>query len=190
MDGRVQRSTRTRRLVVDSFLDLLTEGEPQPPAQQVSDRCGASMRSIFRLFDDVEALHAAAIAAQFERVAHLVVTLSPDGPVEDRVRALVKSRAELFEVISPVRRFAVRLAPTSRLIWTDLEGANRYFRMQLEELFAAELGALPPSRRADVSHALDVATSWETWERMRGIQHASERQATRVMTQLVQALLN
>lgn len=189
MDGRAQRSVRTRRLVVEAFLDLVDAGEAQPTAQQVSDRSGASMRSIFRLFEDVEAMHTAAIAAQLERVAHLIVPPPSKGPAKQRVKAIVDGRSKLFEAISPVRRLAVRLAPASVLIGADLDLANAYFRDQLGELFAPELRALTPSRRANLHDGLDVATSWETWERLRQTQGLSERRARQVVTEVLEALL-
>lgn len=188
-DGRVRRATRSRQLVVETFLDLLNEGEPQPTAQQVATRSGVSMRSIFRLFDDVEAMHTAAIATQISRVRHLLVELPGEGPLDGRIAALVDSRAETFEAISPVRRMAVRLAPTSRPIRADLDRANAYFRNQLEQVLGPELSAGPTRRRRERLDALDVVTSWETWERLRTAQDCSVRDAKRIVTGLVERTL-
>ena len=71
------------------------------------------MRSIFRLFEDVDALHAEAIAANLERVA---LFAAPDaaGPVDRRVSALVEQRTRLFESIAQVRRTAIRWRPVPR----------------------------------------------------------------------------
>lgn len=188
-DGRVLRAARTRQLVVEAFLDLLVDGEPQPTAQQVADRSGVSMRSIFRLFDDVEALHGAAISTQIGRVADLIIRIGPDGPLEVRVRAVVDSRAKLFEAISPVRRMAVRLAPKSQTIGADLDMANEFFRAQVAEVFDNELSVLAVEGRRDVLEALDLATSWEIWERLRGIQGMPERRARRIVADLIHRVL-
>jgi AcrR family transcriptional regulator len=189
VDGRSQRAARTRQLVVETFLDLLDEGVVQPTAQQVSDRCGVSMRSIFRLFDDVEALHSAAIATQIHRVSPLLVSLDAAGPLERRVRSLVDSRAHLFEAISPVRRMAVRLATTSRPIRADLDLANDFFRSQVAELFDVELVSLSRARRAEVLDTLDALASWESWERLRRVQGVPERRARRIVAGMVRAVL-
>ncbi len=188
-DGRVLRATRTRQLVVEAFLDLVAEGEPQPTAQQVSDRSGVSMRSIFRLFEDVEALHTAAIATQIDRVAPLLVPLDDAGSVEHRVKMLVDSRATLFEVISPVRRMAIRLAPTSDPIRDDLALADGFFRAQIAEVFDPELSMMTAASRRDALEMLDVLTSWETWERLRSVQRTSERSARRIVVAMVRAVL-
>lgn len=185
-DGRSLRATRSRQLVVEAFLDLLMEGEVQPTAQQVSDRCGVSMRSIFRLFDDVEAMHAAAITTQVGRVRHLVVELGPDGPLGRRITAVVDANAALYEAIAPVRRMALRLAPTSRPIRTDLERSDAFFRSQVERVFAPELGALPAKRRRVAVELLDVATSFEVWNRLRTTQGLEVEAAAKVVQAMVE----
>src|SRR5688500_417776 len=120
VDGRTQRRARNREAVVEAILGLLDEGVAQPTAQDVATRSGVSIRSIFRLFEDMEALHWAAIERQTQRLGELLVELPTDGPLADRIAAVTANRAEVFESISPVRRLANRLAPTSRPISGEL----------------------------------------------------------------------
>jgi AcrR family transcriptional regulator len=173
--------------VVEALLDLLQEGEVDPTARQVSDRSGVSMRSIFRLFEDVEALHAAAIAANLERVAHLFAAPTATGPVEDRVAALVAQRTRLYETIAPVRRAAIRLAPRSALIAAELARSDAVLRGHLAPLFASELDAWTEPRRAEVTEALDALTSWETWDRLRTAQRLDAGAAAGVVSALVRS---
>jgi AcrR family transcriptional regulator len=188
-DGRILRAERTRRLVVETFLDLVQEGELHPTAQQVSDRSGVSMRSIFRLFQDVDALHSAAIAAQLERVAHLFEAPDATGPVEWRMTALVAQRTRLYETIAPVRRMAIRLAPRSLPIAAELARANAILRDHLTQLFAPELAATRSGREAEGIEALDAVTSWETWERLRSAQRLDVDGAARVVTTMALGVL-
>jgi TetR/AcrR family transcriptional regulator, regulator of autoinduction and epiphytic fitness len=188
-DGRILRAERTRRLVVETFLDLVQEGELHPTAQQVSDRSGVSMRSIFRLFQDVDALHSAAIAAQLERVAHLFETPDATGPVEWRMTTLVAQRTRLYETIAPVRRMAIRLAPRSLPIAAELARANAILRDHLTQLFAPELAAMRQGREAEAIEALDALTSWETWERLRTAQRLEVDGAARVVTTMALGVL-
>ena len=186
-DGRLLRTERTRGVVVEALLDLLQEGEVDPTARQVSDRSGVSMRSIFRLFEDVDALHAAAIAANLERVAHLFAAPTATGPVDDRVAALVAQRRRLYETIAPVRRAAIRLAPRSAVIAAELGRSDAVLRNQLAPLFAPELHALHPKRRDEVTEALDAVTSWETWDRLRTAQRLDAAAAAGIVTSMVRA---
>ena len=195
-DGRSLRRLRNEQAAVDAILDLLNEGMVQPTAQAVSERSGVSMRSIFRLFQDMEALNAAAIERQLARVGPLLATIPATGPVSERIAALADDRARFFEAIAPVRRLAVRRAVHSPVIESGLARAGRHFRNQVATLFAAELAAAAAAGSApsdgtagDLLDALDAATSWEAWDRLRRAQDLSAGAARRVMVLTLSALL-
>jgi AcrR family transcriptional regulator len=185
-DGRALRRLRNEDAVVDAILDLLNDGVAQPTAQQVAARSGVSIRSIFRIFQDVDALHATAVTRQLARIEPLLVALPTTGPLAERIGALVDNRAVVFDAVSPVRRLAVRLAPTSPVIAGELAQASRFFRKQVATVFAAELGG---QRSGEQIEALDAVTSWETWERLRQGQDRSTEQAKQIVRRLVRALL-
>jgi TetR/AcrR family transcriptional regulator of autoinduction and epiphytic fitness len=189
-DGRILRAERTRRAVVEALLDLVGEGELHPTARQVSDRSGVSMRSIFRLFEDVDALHAAGNAAHLERVAHLFEPPEASGPVAARTAALVAQRTRLYETITPVRRVAVNLARRSPPIAAELARANAILRDQLATQYAPELATLPAGPRSEAVEALDAATSWDMWDRLRTTQGLGVDEAGRVVTTMVLAVLS
>jgi AcrR family transcriptional regulator len=171
--------------VVDAILDLLVEGETRPTAQQVSDRSGVSMRTIFRLFDDMTSLHQAAIERQAERIVALMVPLTETGPLAERVDALVASRSTVYESISPVRRAAVRLAATSPTIASELGRAAALFRAQVADTLRPEIDGRDPA----ALDAIDVVTSWEAWERLRTTQGLSVTEAGAVVRHTLVALL-
>jgi AcrR family transcriptional regulator len=174
-------------VVVDAILDLLNEGVVQPTAQEVSDRSGVSMRSIFRLFQDVEALHGAAVERQLARVRPLLGPLPTEGPLAERIGALADDRARFFDAVAPVRRLAVRRAPESPLIRAELARLDRYFRSQVAAVFATELtGARSAGPLLD---ALDAVTSWEAWDRLRRAQDLTTVAARSVVASTVTALL-
>jgi TetR/AcrR family transcriptional regulator, regulator of autoinduction and epiphytic fitness len=183
-DGRVLRRERSRTAVVDAILDLLVEGHPRPTAQQVSERSGVSMRTIFRLFDDMASLNQVAIGRQAERVMALVVPLTDTGPLADRIDALVTSRATVYEAITPVRRAAVRLSATSPEIARGLGQAAELFRAQVASTLGPELADRGPA----VLEAVDLVTSWEAWERLRTTQGLAVPEAVQVVTGMLFAL--
>ena len=185
LDGRVQRAVRSRAAVVDAILDLLSEGHAQPTAQIVAERSGVSVRSIFRLFDDMASLHRAAAERQVERVMGLLVPLPSEGPVADRVAALVANRRDVYETISPVRRVAVRAAATSPPIADELRRVAELFRGQVASTFRAEVAGSGPG----VLDALDLVASWEAWERLRTVQGLDPGAAAGIVTVTLTALL-
>jgi TetR/AcrR family transcriptional regulator of autoinduction and epiphytic fitness len=188
-DGRTLRRLRNEQKAVDAFLELLNEGHGRPTAQQVAERSGVSLRSIFRLFDDVDTLNAAAIAQQSERIAQLQPQIPATGPVAGRIDAVVDQMATVYETIANVRRFAVHIAVTSPAIAKGIGRHGRLTRLQVRATFAPELAALPATDRTEVGDALAAATSWETWDGLRAGQRQSVTAAKRVVRRLIAGLI-
>jgi AcrR family transcriptional regulator len=184
-DGRARRRLNSYEHAVDALLDLIEAGNEAPTAQQIAERSGISVRTVFRLTEDIESLHAAAVMRQIERTAHLYVTLPNTGTFESRLRTLVKNRAKVFEAVAPVRRVGDRLAASSERIAEGVELQKVMLRTQVAEVFERELKALPRHRRATALDAADVAAGWETWDQLRRGKGLSVTSSTRVMELLV-----
>ena len=185
VDGRRARRHRSRDLAVDALLDLLNEGVVRPTAQQVAERSGVSLRSIFRIFDDVESLNAAACARQVTRVRHLFVDVPAEGSLTDRIDQVVTINGRLYESIAPVRRAALRTAPESAAVQETLERARGWVRGEVERVFADELRG---SKRDTVA-GLELALSFEAWDQLRSAQGLSTTRTASTVTQLLQSLL-
>ena len=188
-DGRRLRRVRSTDAVVEAFLELVERGASSPTAQQVAERSGVSLRTVFRLFDDSRAMHAAAITRQTRRIQELMTEVPLDLPLDDRVRLLVTERAAVFEAIAPVRRLAVRLTDDNAIA-AGLDRHHRELRREIERVLAAELATLAPVQRRQTLAALDAAGSWETWDQLRRVQALGVRTAERVVVQTILALLN
>lgn len=187
VDGRNRRRLNSFERAVDALLDLIESGTPAPTAEEIAERSGISVRTVFRLTEDIESLHAAAVTRQMERTAHLYVMLPSSGPLVARVRALVKNRSAVFEGIARVRRVGVRLMEASPQIAEGLRRHHRMLRAQVELVFSMELATIPRARREVALNALDVACSWETWDQLRRIKGLSVPESARVMRLLVEA---
>lgn len=188
-DGRSLRRLNSFEQAVDALLDLIVEGNDAPTAQQIAERSGISVRTVFRLTEDIESLHAAALLRQFERTAHLYVTLPSTGAFERRLRALAKNRATVFEAIAPVRRVGDRLAGSSESIAAGVEMHHLLLRNQMAKVFELELKALPRHRRAAGLDAADLAAGWETWDQLRRVKGLSVTSSTRIVELLVGGVL-
>ncbi len=185
VDGRRARRHRSRDLAVDAFLDLLGEGVLRPTAQQVAERSGVSLRSIFRIFDDVESLNAAACARQLSRIRHLFVDVMPTGTLAERVAEVVAINGRLYESIAPIRRAALRAAPESPALREQLARARGWVRAEVERVFAPELAGTP----RDTASAVEMALSFEAWDQLRVAQGMSPTRAASAVTRLVAAVL-
>jgi AcrR family transcriptional regulator len=188
-DGRRARAERNRDAVVDAILDLLREGVIDPTGEAIAERSGVSVRSVFRHFDDLESLHAAAVERHTERISPLFEPPPAEGPLASRIEALVSRRARLFEEMTPVRRAGERLRGESQVIDERLGYARRVLRSQLATLFADELAATDGAERRDLLDAIEAAASWRTWDQLRTEQRCSIARARAVMSRMLAGLL-
>ncbi len=164
-DGRLLRGIRTRGGIVQSLLDLVTDGVRAPTAAQIAERAGVSVRSVFQHFEDLEALYGDLVEEQAARIAPLVASLRTDGDTATRVDALVQQRQLLFETITPVRRAIAERSTASPVLRERISDLDTVLRTQVHEQFLHEL-----DERPDVAEVVDLITSFEAWERLRTTQ--------------------
>jgi hypothetical protein len=105
-----------------------------------------------------------------------------------RIERTVAHRASLYEEIAPIRRALVRKVSSSEGVIASIAAADGLLLENLKETFAPELTALAAGARLEVLEALDVATSWEAWERLRTVSLLQVRGSKRVMTRMLGAL--
>ena len=167
-DGRTARRDRNRDAVLDAVLELFSEDCLVPAAQDVAQRSGVSLRSVYRYYEDMDELVRAAIARNVERVAPLFEVPEPGvGPLEDRIERLVTARLALYEEMAPTMRAAVMRARSNDLVRAQVDAARRRLLEQVEEMFRPELRALPAAARREVLSALDVLVGFESAEHLR-----------------------
>ncbi|HEM46810.1 MAG TPA: TetR family transcriptional regulator, partial [Alphaproteobacteria bacterium] len=181
-DGRIRRTERSRAKMVKAFFELVGEGVLQPTAQQVAERAGVGIRTVFRHFSEMDRLFAEIDAMVREQIEPHLVRRTGEGAVADRAVALVHDRAALFERFAPYMR-ATRI---SRL---RSEFLRRTFAEFVRRQRAALLEALPElaGAPADLQDAFEVATSFETWDRLRTDQRLGAARTRAAMERTVLA---
>ena len=120
-------------------LQLTSQGELEPTAQQVAARARVGIRSVFRHFADMDSLYAE-LGAQVRAEVVPLMQAGFRGTPSERARELVARRARVFEVIGPHKR-AANLARRRSLF------LQRQHVAMVRELRAALLRALPGGRR-------------------------------------------
>jgi AcrR family transcriptional regulator len=167
LDGRVARSHRTRGAIVEALIALLEEGNVQPTVEEVAARAGVAPRTVFQHYPDREALFAAVSARRQARLGELMGDIDADAPLDERIVALADQRARVYEWIAPVRRAALLMEPFSASVNAALDGFRRVKRAEVRRVFAGELDAVDPDRRAPVEASLCAVTSFSAWEALR-----------------------
>jgi AcrR family transcriptional regulator len=184
-DGRVRRAQRSDQAIVEALLGLIGEGVLDPTAQQVAARAKVGIRTVFRRFSDMESLFAEMDARIQAEALPLLLGQNPEGGLADRARALVRLRAAFFERIVAYKRAG------NLKRWRSPFLKGRHAR--LVNALRQELTRwLPEMRRGPtpVADALDLATSFEAWDRLRGEQGLGTARAQAAMEEAVLALIS
>jgi AcrR family transcriptional regulator len=177
--------------VLDAAVELFTEGNFDPGPDEVAARAGLSARSVYRYFEDREALVRAAVDRQLEKAMPLFLMHQiGKGPFAERVDRFVAARAGLYEVIAPVARAArVRAATTDDgVIRAQVERTRRALRGQVERHFAPELAALAEPRRRAAAAAADTLCQFEALDHYRLHRRCSAAQTRQLLTDALVAL--
>jgi AcrR family transcriptional regulator len=189
-DGRTARRQRNRELVLDAALELFGEGMLEPGAAEVAERSGVSLRSVYRYFDDTDALIRAAVARSIEKVRPLFeLDRLGEGACAERVERIVAGRVRLHEEVAPMVRATMQRAPTNAILRETHERNLAALRRQVEAMFAPELEALDPDAAHDVAAALDILLSFQAIEHLRRIRGFSADDTRRSLARAVSSVL-
>ncbi len=183
-DGRVRRGERSGEAIVGALIELVGEGNLEPTARQVAAQAGVGIRTVFRRFSDMDLLYAEMAARVQAEVLPLLVGGAPSGDPVERARTLVARRVVFFERIASYKRSANLKRWRSRFLRDRHEHLVRVLRDDL-------MRWLPELRRgpAEVVDALDLATSFEAWDRLRTEQRLGRERAHATVERTVVALV-
>lgn len=184
LDGRRLRSETSRLRIVEAMISLLSEMEGMPPAETVAVRAGVGLRTVFRLFEDMDGLYRGIQASMTARLAPLMEAPVQADSMREAIGILIDRRAEAFDLILPLQIAADSQRHRSPALQ---EGRLRLVQMQR----AMMLAALPDAVRADpvLVDALDLTLSFEAWRRLRKDQGADVGRAKTVMRFMALTLL-
>lgn len=189
VDGRLARSQRTKRAIVDALRSLHHDGDLRPTAPRVAERAGVSLRTVWQHFDDLESLLVEAGERDFEIASGFVEPVAASLPLAERIDRVTGQRARMFEEMAPPWRAARLHEPFSAQIRSNRDRLMRYGREQLEATFAPELAARRGRSRRDLLNALQAACSWATWEALRSDLHVGAEEARGAVVALLAGLL-
>ena len=182
-DGRTARGERTRRAIVDALLELIAEGDLKASPERIVERAGVSLRTLWTNFKDLEGLYAAVNDRLIEIIDEHHRPVSPDLPLESRVRLFCEQRGRSLEMATPAARAAALRLPYSAQLRRNRAVHNARTQAEIEAVFAPELGD------ESLLRALVVNTTWSAWSVLRDDLGLDVAEATAVMTWTVGALL-
>lgn len=164
-DGRALRRLRNREAAVESLIDLFAAGTTVPTVDEVAEHAGLSTRSIYRYFDDRDALIRAAVEMLIEQAAPLLEFESlGQGAFEARVENFVAHRLALYEQFGAVALNAARIGASDPVIGEQFQIGYMLLRQQFVDHFDPELGQLTPAARTRATTLATLAFQFEAFE--------------------------
>jgi hypothetical protein len=139
---------------------------------------------VFRHFSEMESLYAALDGRLEGEVRPSLAGAPLVAPLAERIAALVRQRALLFERIAPYKRSANLQRWRSRFLHGRHQAMQAELRSDLLR-WLPELGRAAEGVRA----AVELLTSFEAWDRLRGDQRLAVKSAIAVVEEAVRTLL-
>ena len=190
MDGRTARRDRNRLDVLDAVLALFGEGRIVPSAPEVAERAGVSLRSVFRYYEDTDALIRAALARRLEVLAPLFeIPELGEGPFAERLARFVDCRLRLYRAVAPTARVSLVRAHRSPLIAEQLALVRAEAREQLRAMFATELNPMSAASCAAALSAADTLFQFEALEHLHQHVRLQEAETAAVLQEALRRLL-
>ena len=184
VDGRIVRRHNNRRRIVAAMLELVRAGSISPGAEEVAERAGVGLRTVFRHFDDMDSLYREMAEAMRIELQPIVAVPFASRDWKGKIVEMIERRARLFERAMPFKNAADVHRHRSEFLRKDYE------TMRAAERAALEM-ALPASLRNDkrIFEALDHALSFSTWQHLRRDQKLSQAEAAQTVEYNVRALI-
>ncbi len=184
LDGRRRRAEASRDRIVAAMIELVREGQTTPPAEAVAERAGVGLRTVFRLFKDMDGLYRVMQDMMLRRLAPLAATPITGETWREQLRALIQRRARLFEEMMPMQLAGDAHRTRSPFLQKE---HTQFVRLQRD----MALALLPADVLADemLVEMLDLAMSFDSWRRLRIDQALPPDRAEATMAMLVERVV-
>jgi len=184
VDGRRRRAARSRGRIVAAMMELVRAGDLAPSAEAVAVKADVGLRTVFRLFKDMDSLYREVSGLMRARLMPLIEEPVRATDWRAALHEIVRRRARLFEEMLPFKTAADVQRFRSPFLTSEHAALVQVQRDML-------LRVLPATHQRDrtLVDALDLATSFETWRRLRHDQKLGIPQAETTVRRLVDALV-
>lgn len=189
VDGRRLRSERTRQLIIEAYMALVRESPQVPTAQQIAERAGYSVRSVFERFPDLHALRLAVTDHAIAEGRNENALRDVDADRQTRIRSQVQSRASGCEKWLPLWRVLSNQHENSEELLKRIRMIRELVRLRLEMMFRPELATISDPQRRNTLLAIESILDFESWGRMREVHGLSIEDACAVWMKAMDKLL-
>lgn len=163
-DGRVANRLRNRDKVIDTYIELINEGQTGS-LEQIVERSGVARRSVFRYFTDLSDLAMSAFQRIVGEAASIAFYNNPGvGTLEMRIDEVVRVRMAAYAQTHLFGLMARRRLTQVDGIEAGLRVISEIMQAQLREQFEPELSVLDAEVSARLLDALSLVVSFESYD--------------------------
>lgn len=183
-DGRLERSRTSRAKIVSAIMVLIERGNPSPSAAQVAKEAGVGLRTVFRLFDDMDTLYREIFQVIEAKIYPMIAVPLRGKDWRAKLRALADRRAVVFEMIMPFR-----ISSSVRRFQSDFLLERHHQMVGMERSLIEAL--LPPHVLADKKRAkaLHLALSFNSWRMLRHEEQLTVKQSYAIVLQILEDII-
>ncbi|MEQ9519403.1 MAG: TetR/AcrR family transcriptional regulator [Parvibaculum sp.] len=184
VDGRLNRSTRTRAAIVQALVELISQGVLIPTSEEVAEHAKVGLRTVFRHFEDMETLYKE-VDRSITRMVQQDFDLMPvNAPLEERITLLIDRRLALYDRINPY------VASTLARKWRSpfLERTYKGFA-EVQRTYLIDMLPEIASLEQPLQKMLDQLCSFDVWNRMRNTQGHSQKTIAEMLDVSIRAVL-
>jgi AcrR family transcriptional regulator len=190
-DGRLRRGARTRDAIVRSYIELLGSGDRAPRAENIAQRAGVGIRTVYNQFRDMEGLRAEAGALVWAQIEKYIVRDVPSGAsLDERIDLFVDMRSRLLETLAPYARSAQGHHDESGELRRQRSVLVKGSKRELSLAFRPELSRRDGCDRDQFLDALHAVSGSSAWSGLRDELNLDVPHATAIFRLTLDALLH
>jgi len=189
VDGRRLRSERTRRNIIEAYLELLRRNPQSPTSAQIAKKAGVAVRSVFERFSDLAALTLATADYAIAEGQAAAAPRDVDGDRPARIASHVRTRAAACESWSPLWRVMLTTEPQVKELHLRVVMARHANIARMRLMYEPELASLAEPEREQLLIAMATMISFESWDQMRDCYGLSSEGAQAVWRAAIDRML-
>ncbi len=179
-DGRRARSQASRAKIIRAIMDLIEGGDPNPSTANVAKKAGVGLRSIFRHFEDKDAIFRELDAVLVKAYRPIIEAPYTSDVWRERLMELISRRCQVNEAIAPYRISTTALRRRSKFLTENFQLLHDTEKARLNSILPSQLHTDTPMGRSIL-----VAVSFDTWRMLREDEHLSASETVGAVKQMV-----
>jgi len=187
VDGRVERTTQTRRKILEATRDLILAANSDPTAREIAGHAEITTRTLFRHFPDMDSLNRSFIHDAEERAFVVMDEPFPESTAIDnwhsRMKFVIERRVRVYESLLPLYISAMWGRYRAAMPEAELRSGIKRRRRRLEEVLPVKI-----IHDRLLFESIDGVLSIDYWISLRRDQQLSPRKAAQVLQRAIDLL--